>query len=212
MSGLNLNSINSAENEFLAEHTLITIIPGVDQPKFQFISGQFGPLTGGFPAIVPLWLAITLRKRGKCTIQIPDWMSVAALEQRIVAERTEKLLSDLPYHYMEIAQLLLTNAKEDIILPDKVSVLLQDIENIRMDRIKLGVMSVALSIYENRSVVSAHLHNASAMEVLTMKRFFLSSMDTFYKLCPSADDEVNNNDNAESGQSGTRKLRKFRKN
>jgi len=74
------------------------------------------------------------------------------------------------------------------------------------------VMSVALSIYENRSVVSAHLHNASAMEVLTMKRFFLSSMDTFYKLCPSADDEVNNNDNAESGQSGTRKLRKFRKN
>lgn len=211
MSGLTLNSINSAENEFLAEHTLITIIPGVDQPRFQFISGQFGPLTGGFPAIVPLWLAITLRKRGKCTIQIPDWMTVAALEQRVLTERTSQELTDLPYHYMEIAQLLLTNAKEDIVQPDKVSMLLQDIENIRMDRIKLGVMGVAESIYANRSVVSAHLSNASAMEVLTMKKFFLSSMDTFYKLCPSVEDLQHSSDNNDSGTSGARKLRKFRK-
>lgn len=211
MSGLTLKSINAAENEFLAEQSLITIIPGVDQPKFQFISGQFGPLTGGFPAIVPLWLAITLRKRGKCTIQMPEWMSVAALELRVQAERTQNMLSDLPFHYMEIAQLLLTHAKEDLNSPDRVSVLLQDIENIRMDRIKLGVMGVARSISENRSVVSANLNNASAMEILTMKRFFLSSMDTFYKLCPSVDaPSVFNVGQSDTGTGG-RRLRKFRK-
>lgn len=211
MSGLILNAVNSSENEYFAEQTLITIIPNVDQPKFQFISGHFGPLTGGFPAVVPLWLAITLRKRGKCTIQMPEWMTILALEERVATERTQGTLSDLPFHYMEIAQLLLTNAKEDIISPDKVMVLLQDIENIRMDRIKLGVMGVADSIYKNRSVVFANLNNASAMEILTMKRFFLSSMDTFYKLCPSVDAPTQyNNDNVDSGAGG-RKLRKFRK-
>jgi GINS complex subunit 2 len=127
MSGLTLNCTNSSENEFLAEQTLITIIPNVDQPKFAFISGTFGPLTGGFPAVVPLWLAITLRKRGKCTVQIPEWMTVAALEARVTTERTQGTLSDLPFHYMEIAQLLITHAKEDIVSPDRVAVVLQDI-------------------------------------------------------------------------------------
>jgi GINS complex subunit 2 len=209
MSGLALNSINSAENEYLAEQTLIKIIPNVDQPVFQFISGQFGPLTGGFPAVVPLWLAITLRKRGMCTIIIPDWMTIAALEQRVIEERTQGTLSVLPFHYMEIAQLLLNNAQEDITSPDKIAVLLQDIENIRMDRIKLGVMGVAESINNNRAVVFANLNNASSMEILTMKRFFLSSMDSFYKLCPSVDTPVTFGGDADNGGGG-RRLRKFR--
>jgi GINS complex subunit 2 len=211
MSGLTLNSINSSENEFLAEQTPITIIPNVDEPKFQFISGHFGPLTGGFPATVPLWLAITLRKRGKCTVEIPEWMTVAALEARVVTERTQGTLSDLPFHYMEIAQLLMTHAKDDVISPDRVSVLLQDIENIRMDRIKLGVMGVADSVSKNRAVVFANLNNASAMEILTMKRFFLSSMDTFYNLCPSVDAPASFNGDSNDNSAGGRKLRKFRK-
>jgi len=216
MSGLTLNCINSAENEFLAEQSLVTIIPGVDQPRLEFISGAFGPLTGGFPAIVPLWLAITLKKRGKCTIQIPNWMTVEALEERVKLERTEGTLSDLPFHYMEIAQLLLSSAKEDINSPHRVAVLLQDIENIRMDRIKLGVMGVASTVSKNQSVVFANLNNASAMEILTMKRFFLSSMDTFHKLCPSADAtpgyEDEKVDAGTGGGAGTggRRLRRFR--
>jgi GINS complex subunit 2 len=215
MSGLALNCINSAENEFFAEQSLITIIPGVDQPQLQFVSGKFGPLTGGFPAVVPLWLAVTLRKRGKCTIQIPDWMTVAALEQRVQLERTQGTLSDLPFHYMEIAQLLLASATDDIASAGHVAVLLQDIENIRMDRIRLGVMGVAETVSRNNAVPFANLNNASSMEILTMKRFFLSSMDAFHKFCPSADAaEGTDNDYADSGAAGTgsggRRLRRFR--
>lgn len=213
MSGLTLKCINSAENEFLSEQSLITIVPRADQPAFEFLSGQFGPLTGGFPAVVPLWLAITLRKRGKCTIQIPDWMSVTSLEQRVNEERTQRMLSDLPFHYMEIAQLLLNNARDDIISPDRVSVLLQDIENIRMDRIRLGVMNVVDTIKnKNESVVSAALNNVSAMEILTMKRFFLSSMNTFYVLCPPNDAAQNDTNIGNNTGTGGRKLRRFRNN
>ena len=199
MSGLKLDSINSAENEFFAEETIITIIPNVDLPRFDFISGTFGPLSGGMPVAVPLWFAITLRKRGKCTVQLPEWMTVAALEARVASERTLGTLSDLPFHYMEIAQLLLTHAKEDIPTPDRVAVLLQDLENIRMDRIKLGVMGVADTISRNRAVVFANLNNASAQEILTMKRFFVSSLYNFYELCPSVDAPVHAGDNVESG-------------
>jgi hypothetical protein len=29
---------------------------------------------------VPLWLAVTLRKKEKCSIVIPDWLSVGRVE------------------------------------------------------------------------------------------------------------------------------------
>lgn len=138
MAGLNLNNINASENEFLSEEILIGIIPNVNLPELLFLSGNFGPLDAGMPCSIPLWLAITLRKRNKCMIIPPTWLTIPSLEQCINIERTQSQLTDLPYHYMEISQLLLTHAREDLGSPDRIAVLLQDIENIRMDRIKLG--------------------------------------------------------------------------
>lgn len=40
------------------------------------IQGSFGPFEPYVPVAVPLWLAISLRKKDKCRIIIPDWMSV----------------------------------------------------------------------------------------------------------------------------------------
>lgn len=228
MSGLTLNCINSAENEFLAEETLVTIIPSMDQPQLQFLSGNFGPLVGGFPTAVPLWLAVTLRKRGKCTIQIPEWMTVAVLETVVAEERSQKSLAALPFHYIEIAQLILNHAREDVTSPDRIAVLLQDIENIRMDRIRLGVMSIADRIKNtDEGVLFAALNNVSAMEVFAMKRFFLGSMGAFYQLKPpqkatpatadmssSRSNFLRPTDTTASGaapSTGGRTLRKFRK-
>ena len=64
MSGQTLKWITTSESEFLAEETLIAITSGIDHPAFLFMSGSFGPLQAGFPCLVPLWFAITLRKRG----------------------------------------------------------------------------------------------------------------------------------------------------
>jgi GINS complex subunit 2 len=219
MSALQLRNTNCSENEYLAENTLITVTSGVDHPVFRFISGYFGPLISGMPCQIPIWLAITLRKKGKCTIQIPDWMKVESLEQRALIERTQSTLGDLPFHYIEIAQLLLNNARDDINSPDKVAVLLQDLENIRMDRIKQGVMSIGDSVNRHESVIYAALHNASALEIFAMKRFFLGSMDVFYWLCPPTIEGVdedsrneNSNNNNNTLANGNRKLRRFRNN
>jgi GINS complex subunit 2 len=140
MSGLTLKSVTAAENEFLAEETIITITSNIDHPEFKFISGVFGPLEASYPCKVPLWLAITLRKRGKCTVVIPDWMSRALLEQNIDNEKNLDLFEPLPFHYKEISQLLLNNARDDFPDPDRVAALLHDIENIRLDRAKIGII------------------------------------------------------------------------
>lgn len=187
MSALSLNSLNCSENEFLAEEELIVIRPTINHATLNLVSGDFGPLQIDIPCTVPLWLAIFLRKRGKCIIIVPEWLKVANLENCIQQERVSSTLGgSVPFHYLEIAHLLLENAKDDIPSYAKVAVLLEDLENIRMDRIKLGVMSVAGSVSEGNSVVTATLNNVAALEILTMKSFFVKSMNTFYWLCPPA--------------------------
>jgi hypothetical protein len=41
--------------------------------------GDYGPFFPQIAAQVPLWLAVALKKRGKCTIRPPLWMSVGEL-------------------------------------------------------------------------------------------------------------------------------------
>lgn len=196
-SGTLLKSLTSAEHEFLAEEELIVIIPSEDHPLFRFISGTFGPFSSGMPCTVPMWLALTLRKKGKCTIKIPDWMTVTALAERSIKhERAERTLGPLPFYYMEIAQLLLNNAREDIESPDQVGALLQDLESIRMDRIRMGITSVSDEIQGGKAVVSANLQNVGSLEIFTIKRFFLNAMDAFFKLCPPEGESA-------AGSSGT---------
>ena len=140
MSGLTLQSVSTAENEFFAEETLITISTNFDHEKFFLTSGTFGPFDSGDNCVVPLWLAINLRKRQKCTIVVPDWMSVESLEQNVEKERNENLFEPLPFYYREISQLILVHAREDVQAPDTVAALLQDIQSIRIDRAKLGMI------------------------------------------------------------------------
>lgn len=209
MSGLTLGCLNCPENEFLAEEEMINITPEFDHAEFYFIRGKYGPFTSNFDVDVPLWLAITLRKQGKCRIAIPEWMSIENLEKKIADERKESSLQSLPFHYIEIAHLLLNNAREDIQSPDRVAVLIQDLENIRMDRIRLGVMNVAASVSKGDTVLSGRLVNVAAMEVFSIKRFFLNSMNSFYWLNPP-ENAAQENDNQDDQLGSGKKLRRFR--
>ena len=40
------------------------------------VQGDFGPFRPQIPVTVPLWLGIAMKKRSKCRIQPPEWMSV----------------------------------------------------------------------------------------------------------------------------------------
>lgn len=69
-SGLILGAISSNESDFFAEEELITISPKIDfdyekNHILRFYSGSFGPIEVAKHVKVPLWLAITLKKKGK---------------------------------------------------------------------------------------------------------------------------------------------------
>eukprot|EP01031_Cornospumella_fuschlensis_P026821 gene26821-32407_t len=226
-----LNRFSVAENEYFAEQCVITIVPFVAHPTFRFISGTFGPLEEGIECNVPLWLALILKKRGKCKILPPLWMSPSALQDAVEHERTQKSLGKLPFHYLEIATLLLQHAKDDLENSELISSLLQDVENIRMDRIRLGISSVAETVNKDEPVVSAALNNVSSIEVTAIRDFFANSMNTFLWLKPPEEaeeagtggvrttgfgggvgmgDDVTANASTAAGGSSNKKLRKFR--
>jgi GINS complex subunit 2 len=172
--------------DFTAEEVLVTIIPSISHPTFKLTSYDVGPLESGMPVQVPLWLAVTLRKRGKCKIQIPSWLQKESLELLVKEEKSEhqRMLGILPFQYTEIANLLLTYANEDMDYPEQVASLIQDLVEIRGDRIKLGIASIAETIQSGSSVISTNLQNVSSLEVFTIRQFFLGSMDSFLWLKP----------------------------
>jgi hypothetical protein len=95
---------------------------------------------------------------------------VDLLENRIRDERTKRDFQDLPHFYMEIAStllkmwptlvsflpsyLILLSCQEEISEPDRVMGLLQDLENIRADRMRIGMQSVAESVRTGSAVHS----------------------------------------------------------
>ena len=182
MSGLKLASISAAETEFIGEESIITVTSGFDHSQFLFISGAFGPLRAGFPCDLPLWFAITLRKKNKCTIQVPDWMTVEYLSEAIQKEKTSNVFEELPFHYIEISQLLLQHAREDVPNADEVAVLLQDLENIRMDRIKMGLLLLSQKCREGEQIQVVNLPNVSAAELAATKRMFIGTLGLFWQL------------------------------
>ncbi|CAM9599503.1 unnamed protein product, partial [Hapterophycus canaliculatus] len=110
-----LTQLTAAELEFIAEDQLIEIVPKFKHGPLHLIQGDFGPFVPQARAKVPLWLAITLKKRQKCQIACPPFMSVGYLEQVLRREREDAaVFTPLPHHYLEIASLLLNTASDDI--------------------------------------------------------------------------------------------------
>lgn len=68
------------EMEYVAStETLVDIIPLVSLDRVRLLTGTYGPFRPPAQAQVPLWLAISLRKKRKCVVVPPAWLSVGTL-------------------------------------------------------------------------------------------------------------------------------------
>uniref|UniRef100_A0A5B7AEY6 DNA replication complex GINS protein PSF2 n=1 Tax=Davidia involucrata TaxID=16924 RepID=A0A5B7AEY6_DAVIN len=171
------SAFSAAELEFLAEDEMVEIVPNMRMDPLNLICGDFGPFRPQIATQVPMWLAVALKKRGKCTIRPPEWMSVEKLTQVLEAERdSERFFQPLPFHYVEISRLLFDHARDDI--PDVYMVrsLIEDIKDVRFHKIGTG-----LEIISERTH-ALKLKNLSAMEVNIVRPFVVRALQTFYKL------------------------------
>ncbi|CAM9384223.1 unnamed protein product, partial [Discosporangium mesarthrocarpum] len=171
-----LTRITSTELEFVAEDQLIEIVPKFKHGILHLIQGDFGPFVPQTRVRVPLWLATTLKKRQRCKIACPGWMSVNSLEKVLRAERDEdRRFTPLPHHYLEISSLLLHSASDDIDEPDRVRTLLEDVENVRRAKMYEGMGAAAQDV--NQAV---QVNNLGAMELLPVRNFFAEALASLY--------------------------------
>lgn len=165
-----------AEMEFLAEDEMIEIVPNMRMDPLNLISGDYGPFRPQIATQVPLWLAVALKKRGKCIIRPPEWISVEKLTQVLEAERdSPREFQPLPFHYVEISRLLFDHARDDI--PDiyMVRSLIEDIRDVRFHKVESGLETISGRTH------AVKLKNLSAMEVNIVRPFMVRTLEAFYK-------------------------------
>ena len=103
----------SSEIAFLAGEEPITIVARIRLDSLQFICGDLPELKPSIPAVVPMWVAMFLRKREKCRIVTPAWMEADTLLATLDDERRHQdRFAPLPYNYIEIAKDLMQYASE----------------------------------------------------------------------------------------------------
>ncbi|XP_026393594.1 DNA replication complex GINS protein PSF2-like [Papaver somniferum] len=171
-----LSIFSAAEVEFLAEDELVEIIPNMTMDSLNFICGDFGPFSPHIPTEVPIWLAMALKKRGKCAIRPPNWMSLEHLTQVLEAERdSRREFQPLPFHYVEISRLLFDHARDDIPDVHMVRTLVEDIRDVRFHKVESGFETIGSRTH------AVKLKNLSAMEVNIVRPFFVRALQAFYK-------------------------------
>jgi len=99
------------ELEFFAEDEAIEILPKFSLPgngKLKLFSESYGPIRSNTKVEIPLWIALSLRREGKCTIIIPPWLSVENLKVAILGNDPPQ---PLPEFFEQISKLLLFHCR-----------------------------------------------------------------------------------------------------
>eukprot|EP00898_Chlorokybus_atmophyticus_P000641 jgi/Chlat1/1578/Chrsp123S01852 len=161
--------LSSSELEFLAEDTLVSV---------RLTAGaSLGPFRPGVPVSVPLWAAVALRRRAQCRLEVPDWLTAAALERSLDTERKAlREFVDLPFHWLEIGTLLMQHFAEEIPDVHRVRALMADLHAVRQSKIMEGLGRLTA----RRNAVK--LANLSAMEINLIRLFLVKSLRRFYML------------------------------
>ncbi|CAG5129218.1 unnamed protein product [Candidula unifasciata] len=180
--------MDASEIEFLAEKEHVRVIPNFSQDKIYLISGDLGPFSAGLPVSIPLWLAVNLKQRQKCRILPPDWMDIDGLKDKKQEEADSRFFTDMPSpFYMEITQLLLQCATDDIPGADEVRTLIKDIWDLRLAKLRSSI-----DVFIKSGASHAKLNHLTLLEMNTVRQFLTKALDHMHrlKLCVSGDPAV----------------------
>ena len=163
-------SLTIPQLEYLSSKELVTIIPKFKMKTLQLLTGTFGPFMSNVPIEVPLWVAVFLRKRGKCKIQLPQWMTVENLSEMIQAQRNSPKFIYIHFYYQIIAQQLLRCAHEDFKASSLIQTLLSELQSIRHDKFRNSLQSLQPNVVYS-------LKNLSHMELNTFRPHLLETLN-----------------------------------
>ncbi|KAJ9096833.1 hypothetical protein QFC21_005104 [Naganishia friedmannii] len=150
-------SLTPQELTFISEQQEIEIVPSFSMTKIRLVSrhvftlfsfllddltaceqGVYGPFEPPRRATVPLWLALSLKRKKKCRIIPPDWLSPEILNAMVAEEMNEKhgLWPDIPRYLFETAKVLLDVAPNDLPEAAQIRSLLLSLRHLRLSKIR----------------------------------------------------------------------------
>ncbi|KAI1721662.1 GINS complex protein [Ditylenchus destructor] len=153
--------MNPAQCEFLAGNEFIQIVPNFNEDPMQLICGEVGPFEAGVPVTVPVWLAVHLKKRHKCSIIAPDWLTIDELKCLIVTESERSKFAEIPKRFFEIAHIVLINGKEDVDNVEQLKTFIKDLWDKRTAKMRTSTIKF-LGQHESSH---ANLDNLTELEI-----------------------------------------------
>ncbi|KAI1728886.1 GINS complex protein domain-containing protein [Ditylenchus destructor] len=153
--------MNPAQCEFLAGNEFIQIVPNFNEEPMQLICGEVGPFEAGVPVTVPVWLAVHLKKRHKCSIIAPDWLTIDELKCLIVTESERSKFAEIPKRFFEIAHIVLINGKEDVDNVEQLKTFIKDLWDKRTAKMRTSTIKF-LGQHESSH---ANLDNLTELEI-----------------------------------------------
>ncbi|PIA18897.1 Psf2-domain-containing protein [Coemansia reversa NRRL 1564] len=122
-----------------------------------------------------LMRALMLKRSNRCRIVAPEWLSYEHLHNLCKREdQPDSMFTKLPFHYLEIAQILLTNAEDDLIDSQGVRRLIQDLREVRQSKTREGLRML--------NPLQLQMDNLSIAEINEIRPLFAHSFDMLRRL------------------------------
>ncbi|TIB05537.1 hypothetical protein E3P96_01188 [Wallemia ichthyophaga] len=188
--GQKKESLTPSELHFIAtSEYVVEIVPNFSMGQIRLLSvsgclcavdhanpakGIWGPFTPPGKARVPLWLALDLKRRKRCSIVAPEWMSVDHLQERLKDETTHGEYADLPFRYLEISKAIIGVAGEDVDNAALIRSLLMDIRQARQTKSRQGVVKM--------NDAGMAMTGISQLEINELRPFFVQSFGVMRRL------------------------------
>ncbi|CAF9938467.1 DNA replication protein psf2 [Imshaugia aleurites] len=193
--------LTPAETAFLCEMEMVTVIPRQRLEGLELLGGPIPPLNPPYRTPLPLWLALLLKRQRRANILPPPWLSPPSLHSILDFEKSTPSFSPppplppyattsppflpsatanappdaLPYHWLELGEMLLEAANDDIPEPDNVRRLMRDLREVRMAKMRAGV-----GVLEGGREVN--MNGVGGMEVAEGRAFIGGVVDGLRKI------------------------------
>ncbi|ODM88699.1 DNA replication complex GINS protein PSF2 [Orchesella cincta] len=165
------------ELELFAGQEEVEIMPRFDSPVMWLIGGDLGPFKAGIPTKVPLWIALHLRAQNKCKIVPLPWLNKAYLEQLKDIEIKSALFTKMPSeHYMAVTRMIFEVCPQDIPEADDVKLLIKDIWDSRMSKLRTAVRT-----FIDKGASWAKVDNLTQLEMCSIRPFFTHSLEQLHR-------------------------------
>mmetsp|Transcript_19248 Transcript_19248/g.24985 ORF Transcript_19248/g.24985 Transcript_19248/m.24985 type:complete len:202 (+) Transcript_19248:48-653(+) len=168
-----------ADCEFLAENTSLVVVPNFKHGHLRFLSGNFGPFGPQTNVILPLWLANWLEQRGSCQVIAPNFLDIESLNTHHREEmNAEDSFVQVPDHYSQVHSLIFEKNRGN----EAISSRLEDINIIRADKIRKGLIGIANQAANDEFTYSVRITNMQPIEINRMRKQLTSTLRHFGNL------------------------------